>query len=457
MENLKKYFESQDIDLTKAEKLNQAIMGMIDDGVLESGDAMPPQREISEKLNMALSMVTKVFNTLKKRGILYGERGRGSFVAFKKQFAHDTGDRFSLDEDHLSDAEASSVSEWPILCNLVERLSFLNDSLPGVINLEEACNEGKTLKDYGAEYLRQMGIFVHPEDVMISHNAYIALWTAFQICCASGAVLGTPELSFVPLFRNRLVADNVRIIPLACDRYGILPDALEAACKAHRLNVVTCSPECELPTTRRMGKGRRMEIAQLARKYDLTIIENNWLLPDGREPDVPALAMFAPERTIYLEHGSKMLSGECFCSFSYVPQSLYEKFVYQRNIMAGPLSLLHRKMTQLWLDGGYAKRDFARKNREIIRRNELVREILDPLPVKIHRYARFCWLPLDKTCPGNILRQKLLGRGVLVSTAQNYLVGSVCHEDGILIGLGYEPSRERLAKALELIKDEALK
>lgn len=455
MKNFQRYFDCQDNDLPKSEKLEYAILNMIKDGVLTAGDAIPPQRDIANQFEIALSIVTKVCNKLKKRGILYGERGRGSFVAFNKQFAHDFGDRFFLDESYLFEKDAPQMPDTPILCNLVERLQFLNYPFPAEINFEKICANRKSLKEYGADYLRYLGIYAHPEDIMLSHNSYIALWTAFQLCCPAGTVLGAPALSFLPLFRNRLVAENVSLVPLASDQYGILPEALETACRGHRLNVLTCSPECELPTTKRMSRQRRIEIAELARKYDITIIEHNWLLPHETEPEIPALAMFAPERTISLEHGSKMLSCENFCSFSYIPRPLHEKFIYLRNIMAGPLSLMSRKITQFWLDSGYAKRDYSKKNKEIIRRNELVRKIMESLPIKIHKYARFCWLPLEKNKSGNDLHKKLQEQGILVSTAQNYLVGSVCPEEGILIGLGSEPSYKRLEKALMIIKKEA--
>ena len=55
---------------------------------------------------------------------------------------------------------------------------------------------------------------------------------------------------------------------------------------------------------------------------------------------------------------------------------------------------------------------------------------------------------------GNEIRKSLQRQGVLVSTAEKFLVGSVCKEDGILIGLGYEASFARFAKALSIIKRE---
>lgn len=456
MNVLNKYFEHQMDYSSKADRLEQAITAMINDGIFKNGDQLPPQREIAEETGMALSVVNKVIVRLKKQGILYGERGRGTFVAFKEQFAHDFGDRFSLDDTWLDMKERPNPHPNLILCNLVERLSFLNEQLPDEIKLSDN-NAKKSLKEYGSEYLQSFGVCLMPGNITISHNAYVALWTAFQLCCPPGTTLAAPSLSFLPLFRNRLVAHNVRLIPLSSDKYGILPESLEMACRAYGLNVLTCSPECELSTTCRMTQGRREKIADIARRHDLIIIEHNWLMPSGIKPDLSPLAMLVPERTIFLEHGSKMLSCENFCSFSYVPERMRDQFIYLRNTMAGPLSLLARKMTQYWLDNGLVNRDFNKKNMEIYYRNRLVMDILYPLPVDICKYARFSWLSLNKENSSSLLRHKLAEKGILISTARNYLIGSICEHDGILIGHGYEPSREKLAFALQIIRDEVMK
>lgn len=344
---------------SKSKRLAHAISELINDDVLKSGDALPPQREIASALGVALGVVTQVFNSMKKNGLLYGERGRGTFVAYKTRFAHDIGDRFSLDEDSF-EIEDTNENKNLILCNVIERLNFLNDPLPDYIELGSMPSIPGTLKNYGAAYLRQHGLHIAPQDVTICHNAYVALGVAFNLIGRNG-VIGMPELSFAPLLSKRLLAANARIIPIMTDHSGILPEALENACQLYGLTALTCSPECEIPTTYRMNLQRRQEIAEIARKYDLTIVENNWLIPNGTEPEIPPLMQLVPERTIFLEHGTKMLCNCEFCSFSYVPISLRDEFIYLRNITAGPLGLLARRLTRYWLEKGLVEKEFTKK------------------------------------------------------------------------------------------------
>lgn len=449
MERLRASFSAADPDLPGAERLEEAIRNLIASGGLRDGEA-PPQRTIAEELGISLALANRVFNKLKKDGLLYGERGRGSFVAFRTHFAHDYGDRFSLDEDWLD--EPPPASAGPILCNLVERLNFMDSPLPETVAFMP---QAGGLKEYGAEYLAQYGLRLKPCDVTISHNAYLAFSTAFQICCEQGAAIAAPELSFLPIFSKKLAAANARLVPLECDSFGIIPEALENACRVFGAKLATCSPGCELPTATIMHLRRRERIAEIARRHDLAIIENCWLMP-GFEASPPPLAALAPERTIFLEHGTKMLSHGNFCSFSYIPPRLREKFIYQRNIAAGPLALLARRICAHWLKSGLAQADFSRKNAEVNVRNDLAREIFAGMPLKSHKFARYCWLELEKGQSSQALCERLRQKGVLISPAPNYLIGSICRADGILVGLCHEPERERLAFALRAIRAEAL-
>lgn len=128
MERLRTGFAAQDEGLSKAQRLAHAIMALIDQGIYKEGEALPSQRDIADEFQMALSVVSKVFTSLKKQGALYGERGRGSYVTFRARFAHDFGDRFTKDDAWLQ--RPPHAETGPVLCNLISRMSFLNDPLP---------------------------------------------------------------------------------------------------------------------------------------------------------------------------------------------------------------------------------------------------------------------------------------------------------------------------------------
>lgn len=62
-------------------QLAKCLEKKILDGHLKSGDKIPSETELSEKLNISRMTVRKAFELLVKKNLIYSERGRGTFVA----------------------------------------------------------------------------------------------------------------------------------------------------------------------------------------------------------------------------------------------------------------------------------------------------------------------------------------------------------------------------------------
>ena len=59
------------------------------------------------------------------------------------------------------------------------------------------------------------------------------------------------------------------------DAEGLRPDALEAACRSTRARALYCMPRLQNPTSAVMSDRRRRQIAAIAEKYRLTVIEDD--------------------------------------------------------------------------------------------------------------------------------------------------------------------------------------
>ncbi len=64
-----------------AEVVCERIERLIVDGVLKSGQALPSERRLTEKLGVSRSALREGLNVLRGRGIIVTQQGRGSFVA----------------------------------------------------------------------------------------------------------------------------------------------------------------------------------------------------------------------------------------------------------------------------------------------------------------------------------------------------------------------------------------
>ena len=99
-------------------------------------------------------------------------------------------------------------------------------------------------------------------------------------------------------------------------------DALEAACRRHGAQILVLTPEAQNPTATRMGVERRARIAEIARRYDLQIIEDDCY--SVAESDLPAIRAIAPERTWYVGSLSKSISAALRFGYVVCPTGMGE-------------------------------------------------------------------------------------------------------------------------------------
>ena len=61
--------------------LYQQLEKSIQQGVLRAGDQLPPQRQLAQRLNIAVATVTRVYSLAEQQGLIYAKVGKGSFVS----------------------------------------------------------------------------------------------------------------------------------------------------------------------------------------------------------------------------------------------------------------------------------------------------------------------------------------------------------------------------------------
>lgn len=94
------------------------------------------------------------------------------------------------------------------------------------------------------------------------------------------------------------------------DQSGMLPDALEAACRVGAVKGLYLMPTCQNPTLAQIPEYRRRKLVEICRRYDIMIIEDD-VYALSLEHGLPPLAGMAPERCCFIASTSEALSGDC--------------------------------------------------------------------------------------------------------------------------------------------------
>jgi len=199
----------------------------------------------------------------------------------------------------------------------------------GPTSLQYSPTEGfLPLKEYLADTMSRYGIMVEVENILIVNGSQQGLDLV-------GKLFVDPEACVVcsrPTYLGALQAWNAyeaSYCTVPMDENGTLVDELEALLKkGTRPRFLYELPNFHNPAGNTLSLERRQRVAQLAREYDLVIIEDD---PYGdlrfEGEDLTPLFRLAPERTIYLSTFSKTLAPGIRLAWITAPKPIISRLV----------------------------------------------------------------------------------------------------------------------------------
>nr|WP_242495802.1 aminotransferase class I/II-fold pyridoxal phosphate-dependent enzyme [Salinicola tamaricis] len=189
-------------------------------------------------------------------------------------------------------------------------LAALQPRLPELLRYQEF---GGSIRDReaGANWLSRHWPEVPVTRLQVCSGAQSALLSILTLLKATepDAVVCCAALTYPGL---RAVAGQlgIRLVGLPVDEAGIDPEAFAAACARYSPRALYCNPTLHNPTTYTMPPARREAIAEVARHYQVPIIEDDAYAALPRQPVAP-LASYAPELTYYMPGWPSVWARAC--------------------------------------------------------------------------------------------------------------------------------------------------
>ncbi|WP_298863017.1 PLP-dependent aminotransferase family protein [uncultured Sulfitobacter sp.] len=293
----------------------QAIRDAVGSGALVPSAKLPPVRELGWKLEMTPGTVARAYTVLTDEGVLVAEVGRGTFVADTARIEpplnlmemdvieHLTGgDNFDV---NLFSPHLPNGGQSKLIRTLLAQIA--NDPPSGVMHYPSR-RGAQPAREAMLHWLRDTNLGpVNESDIVLSHGGQNAIMLIFQtILKGRRPVIFVEELCY-PGFRRVAAALRADVVPIAMDADGICPDALAAAAERYPEGQIICtSPEVHSPTCGFTPLARRHKIVEVARRFDLQIVEDDcYRIGEAQEP---AYRQLAPERGWYLTSLSKSIT-----------------------------------------------------------------------------------------------------------------------------------------------------
>ena len=301
--------------------------------------------------------------------------------------------------------------------------------------------------------MRCMDVFTDSEHTAIFSGAQNVISAALLSLFCIGDALAVDEYTYSNLIGTARLS-HIRLIPVPGDCCGMLPDALENACRKDGVKGVFLMPNCANPTTVTIPERRKDELAEIIGRYKLVLIEDdNTGIVLSAAPDYHSMFSRLPEQTVYICNSTMTLCNGLRVAFAAFPESFRQQLLnalYLLNIKTSSFDA--EIVTELILSGKAAK-ILEQKAALAVRRNKIADSILPEMDKPGTPAAFFRWLKLPQTVPDGIdVERIMLERNVNVYGAYRF---SVLRKPGdfLRLAISSPESEDDLARGLTAVRD----
>ena len=414
-------------------------------GLLAENTQLPPQRELADFLDLNLSTVMRAYKLCMLKGLLYAVTGRGTFVA----------PGISAQDTFL--AQSRPVIEMGMIrpfyaCNqsiLHAAAQVMNR--PGSARLLEYSDPLGTARQRAAAqmWLHGLGVDVGRENLLLAAGAQNALSIVLIALFGAGDKIAVDEYTYTN-FKGLANFLHIQLVAVETDAFGMRPDALLQACKQTGVRGLYLMPTCANPTGIFLPEQRRRQLAGLARRFGLLVIEDDiysFLAPQG----TPSLFALLPEQTVHICSLSKSLCAGLRVAFLAFPPQ------YREALVAGLLNInlktvsLNAEIAAGLIESGAAGQIVQQKIALAQGRNRVVRSVFAEGPQdEIARF--FYWLPLPAGQTSEEMELRALQKGVHVLGSHRFAVQGGQSRAYLRVAIASPDTEEELKRGLVLLK-----
>lgn len=420
-------------------QIADALQAALADGSVKPGDRLPTQRQLAAQLDVDLTTITRAYDEARRRHLLEGRGARGTYAAAPKVEL-----TAILDLSMNTPPPPDGVDFDDMLKQgLSQVLMRADNELLMTYHLGGGSDSDRKA---GAAWLAPMFGDLDARQVLVCPGAQAAIAALILALTEPGEVILAEPASY-PGLRAAAAQFGRHLIAVEADRHGMLPQMLEEACRRHKPGLVYLNPTLQNPTAITMPEHRRKELASVAQRCNVRIVEDDpyWLLAESPPPPI---ATFAPEQAVYISTLSKCLTPGLRVAFVLMRDPIErERFLVALRSFALMVAPLTAALATQWILDGSADKLMEGVRKEARLRHRMARDIL------AGRYSGaedglHVWLELPAYWNSSQLAHAAASSGIAVTPAEAFATGSVS-VNAIRISLGSIKDRGRLQAGLQ--------
>ncbi|QBG37177.1 PLP-dependent aminotransferase family protein [Litorilituus sediminis] len=479
-----------DTNIAKYLKIAQAIRQAIKQGQLKPKESLPSARHLAVQIGVNRHTIMAAYNELIAQGWLEAKPRSGYKVVehlpIEASQALASKNRLS-DNGHSTSAAQFQwhFAKQPVVVKASEknasdyRFNF-SGGQPDIREFpfkefksyfSHACQQPKFEQlSYGdnqgdAALLEQIAIYlrrvraINDKELMICNGSQEALYMVSQLLLQAGDKVAVEPLGYPPAWAAFKSA-GAELVSVEQDEQGVVPKALAKVLVKGGVKLIYLTPLHQYPTTVTLSVGRRMEIYQLAAKYGVAIIEDDY--DHEFHYDSQPIAPFASDDplglVIYISTFSKLMFGGARIGYVCADQVLIKQLAAYKTLLNHKSNVLVQQAVAHWMRFGGFESHLRKMTRLYHKRRDHLVALLAQyqdigLPIKFTCPAggMAIWLDTGRSVIG--LKEVLLTQDVYLQTEVEFNVNKHLAKDAYrYIRLGFAAmTEEEMAQGLDKV------
>ncbi|MBV4502990.1 PLP-dependent aminotransferase family protein [Pseudomonas sp. SWRI56] len=426
--------------------LVDTIADAIERGELKVGQRLPPQRRLAWALGLNPSTTQQAYREAAARHLVAGAVGRGTYVLAGSKEAT----LFRLKRHDAEQAVIDLSTNVPVvdpdnrdLQASLHRLLELEQS--GLLEHYLGPEQLLAGRVHGARWLAERGLTLATDELLLCAGAQYALNCVLQSVCEDGEAVMVEALT-APGIKAACRQLRLPVHGVALDEHGLRPDELDRVTRASGARVLVITPTLHNPTSTCMDAARRQAIAEVVKRHQLLVIEDDVY---GALSEQPPLYPLLEGRGILVTSLSKTVAAGLRVGWIVAQPSLLAQIEPHSQASHWSVSPLDLHIACQWIADGTAVRRLAWNRQETAERWRLARSVLGAALLDDRQASPHVWLAAP--AGAEALAADCRRRGVEVVPGNVFAIG-VDEVKAVRISLSAATSRAQLKQGLEAVR-----
>lgn len=436
----------------KYELIIKYIEKLVASNQLKQGQRLPTIRALAIKHKCNKSTVIRAYKELELNHKIYAIPKSGYYLVEKNE----------LNKDEIEAIDFSEVLPEPKLLPYKEFNHCINRAVELYKNnlFSYSHAQGlKSLRKVLVDHFSEYQIFTSEEKIFITSGAQQALSILSKMPFPNGKKNILVEQPTYSLMHELVEINGDRLVGIKRDYDGIDLKELDKIFKYGNIKFFYTIPRMHNPLGTDYSEKEKKKIVELAEKYDVYIVEDDYLADiDTNKKVLPTYYYDTSERVIYVKSFSKAFMPGIRIGAVVIHEKLKKEFLKHKKLYDLNTSVLAQGALEIFINSGMYKNHIKKAQLEYRKKMDCLRQCLKGLNKNgieffIPPTGFFIWIRLPEKVNMNILIKRLEERKIYISSGEKFFIKNSSSESSFRICIS-KLTKDEIRTGIQILFEE---